>query len=306
MDTGKQINAMVVVLLLTVISVGFYALFDPFRADTAEEDQLAMSAYRAGTTFALNCRLCHGDRGEGGVMGGRLPAAPMLDRPDLQGIERGAFSVAAFDEDFNQVFNTITCGRGGTFMPTWGRIHGGTLSEEQIRQLAVLITGGDLGADPYQEGGFWQEGEDHANELDAEATEHSTLQMPAGSLNASETDITVSNASPFAVDQFVRIDGERMQIVDIPTTGQRLIEEIGRTPDELFVSSSDGIEIGDVIRLDAELLEVTGIREDGDFDIALDASTGPGAEVISLDDPAFFSAGIVPRRQRTDRDRWRR
>ena len=293
MDTGKQINAMVVVLLLTVISVGAYALFDPFRADTAENDQLAMSAYRAGTTFALNCRLCHGDRGEGGVMGGRLPAAPALDRPDLQGIERGAFSVAAFDEDFNQVFNTITCGRAGTFMPTWGRIHGGTLSEEQIRQLAVLITGGDLGADPYQEGGFWQEAEDHANELDAEATEHSTLQMPAGSLNKSETDITVSNASPFAVDQFVRIDGERMQIVDIPTTGQRLIEEIGRTPDELFVSSSDGIEIGDVIRLDAELLEVTGIREDGDFDIALDASTGPDAAVLSLDDPAFFSAGIV-------------
>ena len=63
MDTGKQINAMVVVLLLTVISVGFYALFDPFRADKAEDDQLAMSAERAGTTFALNCRLCHGDRG---------------------------------------------------------------------------------------------------------------------------------------------------------------------------------------------------------------------------------------------------
>lgn len=293
MDTGKQINAMVVVLLLTVISVGFYALFDPFRADTAEDDQLAMSAYRAGTTFALNCRLCHGDRGQGGVMGGRLPAAPALDRPDLQGIEQGAFSVAAFDEDFNQVFNTITCGRAGTFMPTWGRVHGGTLSEEQIRQLAVLITGGDLGADPYQEGGFWEEAQDHADELDAETTDHSTLQMPGGSLNAFETDITVSNAESLSVDQFIRIDGERMRIVEIPTTGQRLVEEIGRTPDELLVSGSDGIEVGDVIRLGAELLEVTAIREDGDFDIALDASTSSGADVISVDAPAFFSAGIV-------------
>ncbi|MCH7697486.1 MAG: hypothetical protein IH865_00920 [Chloroflexi bacterium] len=295
MDTGKQINAMVVVLLLTVISVGAYALFDPFRADTAEDDQLAMSAYRAGTTFALNCRLCHGDRGEGGVMGGRLPAAPVLDRPELQGIDKGVFNVAAFNEQFNMVTNVITCGRAGTFMPTWGRVHGGTLSEEQVRQLAVLITGGDLGADPYQEGGFWEEAQDHADEIDAETTEHSTLQMPGGSLSSSETDITVSNAAPLAVDQFIRIDGERMRIVDIPTTGQRLIEEIGRTPDELFVTSSDGIEIGDIIRLGAELLEVSGIREDGDFDIALDASTGSGAAVISLDDPAFFSAGIVVR-----------
>ena len=69
MDTGKQINAMVVVLLLTVVAIGFYALFDPFRADTAAEDQLEMTAYRAATTFALNCRLCHGDRGEGGQIG---------------------------------------------------------------------------------------------------------------------------------------------------------------------------------------------------------------------------------------------
>ena len=173
MDTGKQINAMVVVLFLTVIAVGFYALFDPFRADKAEDDQLAMSAERGAHTFALNCRLCHGDRGEGGVDGGRLPAAPGLDRSDLRGFEMGAFSFAVFDENFTMIMNTITCGRAGTAMPTWGRVHGGTLSGEQIRQLTVVISGGDLGADPVHRDadgahiGCWDDVQQQADEIDA-------------------------------------------------------------------------------------------------------------------------------------------
>ncbi len=293
MDTGKQVNAMVVVLLLTVISIGFYALFDPFRAGKAEDDQLAMTAERGAHTFALNCRLCHGDAGEGGVLGGRLPAAPGLNDPRLQGIENGVFSMAAFDEDFLMTMNTITCGRAGTFMPTWGRIHGGTLSGEQIRQLTVVITGGDLGADPLHEGGFWEEAQHAADEIDAETTGHATLEMRRGSLDASATELTVSNAAPFSVDQYIRIDDERMQIVNVPTTGQILVQDVGRVPDEIYVSSAAGIEIGTIIRIDGELLEVTGIREDGQLDIALDASLDSSAEVISVDNPAFFSSGYV-------------
>jgi hypothetical protein len=167
------------------------------------------------------------------------------------------------------------------------------LSEEQIRQLTVLITGGDLDADPLHQGGFWQEAIDHADELDAEATEHAELQMSSGSLNSSETTITVSNASRLAVGQFVRIDEERLEIVEIPTTGQVLIGDVGRTPDELLVSGSDGFEIGDLIRVGAELMEVTGIRADGDLEISLDASTGAGADVISVDNPAFFGQGYT-------------
>ena len=293
MDTGKQINAMVVVLFLTVIAVGFYALFDPFRADKAEDDQLAMSAERGAHTFALNCRLCHGDRGEGGVDGGRLPAAPGLDRPDLQGIDMGTFSFAAFDENFLMIMNTITCGRAGTAMPTWGRVHGGTLSGEQIRQLTVVIAGGNLGADPLREGGFWDDVQQQADEIDAETTSHSTLQMPGGALNSTATELTLSNAAPMSAEQFIRIDDERMRIVEVPSTGQRLVKEVGRVPDELFVSGADGIAIGDIIRVDAELLEVTGLRADGDFSIALDAPIGSTDVVISVDNPTFFMAGYV-------------
>ncbi len=293
MDTGKQINAMVVVLLLTVIAVGFYALFDPFRAGKAEDDQLVKSAERGANSFALNCRICHGDRGQGGVAGGRLPAAVALDRPGLRGIENGSFSTAAFNEDFLMIMNTITCGRAGTAMPTWGRVHGGTLSQEQIRQVAVVITGGDVGADPLREGGFWDEAQDHADELDAETTLHSTLQMPGGALNSTEIELTVSNAAPMAEDQYLRIDEERMQIVEIPSTGQRLVRSVGRVPDEFYVSGAAGIAIGEIIRIDSELLEVTGLRADGDLSIALDTSVGSSDVVISVDNPAFFTAGDV-------------
>ncbi|MCH7488021.1 MAG: hypothetical protein IIB23_00145 [Chloroflexi bacterium] len=295
MNTGKQVNAMVVVLLLTVIMIGVYTLFDPFRADTAEDDQLEMSAVRAATTFALNCRLCHGDRGEGGANGGRLPAAPALDRVGLRGIEKGLFSAAAFDEAFTLITNTVACGRAGTFMPTWGRSQGGTLTDEQIRQLAVLITGGNLGADPLHQGGFWDLAQEHADELDAEAMEHATLQMPSGDLDATATQIVVSNAGPFSPEQFIRIDDERMLVVDVPTTGRALVDDIGREPRQLLVSSAEGLAIGDIIRLDSELLEVTAIRNDADAGITLDQDATLFANRISVNNAAFFSEGYVLR-----------
>jgi len=295
MNTSKQVNAMVVVLLLTVIMIGVYTLFDPFRADKAEDDQLEMTGVRAATTFALNCRLCHGDRGEGGAAGGRLPAALALDREDLRGIENGVFSVAAFNEAFRMIEGTISCGRPGTFMPTWGRVNGGILSAEQIRQLAVLITGGDIGADPLQQGGFWEQAEEHAVEIDAATVGHATLQMPSGTLSATATEVVVSNAAPFSVDQYIRIDEERMQIVDIPTTGRVLIREIGREPGQILVSSADGIAVGDVIRLDGELVEVTAIGDAGDAGIEIDADVGQFANVISVSRPSFFSPGYVMR-----------
>ncbi|MCH8949394.1 MAG: hypothetical protein IIB87_03330, partial [Chloroflexi bacterium] len=295
MNTGKQVNAMVVVLLLTVIMMGAYTLFDPFRADTAEDDQLEMTGVRAATTYALNCRLCHGDRGEGGVNGGRLPAAPALDRVGLRGIEMGLFSAAAFDDAFTLITDTIACGRAGTSMPTWGRNQGGTLSQEQIRQLAVLITGGDLGADPLHEGGFWDLAQEHADELDATAADHATLQMPSGALDATATELVVSNAAPFSSGQFIRIDGERLEVVDVPTTGHALIEDIGRVPGQLLVSSAEGLAIGDIIRLDSELLEVTAIRDDADAGITLDQDAAPFANTISVSNAAFFSEGYVLR-----------
>ena len=281
MNTGKQINAMVVVLFLLLISLGAYSVWEPFRADTKEDKQNDLTLERAGNTFALNCRLCHGDRGEGGQNGGRLPAAPALDSPRLQGISDGVFTQAEYEADFKLVSNTIMCGRVGTVMPTWGRSQGGTLSDEQIRQLAVLITTGS-----------WDVAAEHADELDAEATQHATLKMPGGTLAADATEIVVSNAEPITLGQYLRIGEERMRVLPKQLEVQRgvngteaveharatevlfqagpppeladedpqtLSEAVDEESTTLVIADTDGFAVGDVLQLEDELVRVTGI-----------------------------------------------
>ncbi len=370
MNTGKQINAMVIVLFVALIAIGAYVIWDPFRSDAAEDTQLDTTVERGATTFALNCRLCHGDRGEGGAAGGRLGAAPPLDRADLQGIENGTFSQAAHDAAFRLVTNTITCGRAGRQMPTWGATQGGTLNEEQIRQLAVLITQGTL-----PDGrSTWELAQEHADEIDAEATGHAEIDMPAG-LSADASELVVSDAELLNRDQFLRIDDERLyipayrldvqraandteaadhtasapiledgqdttetlkldttaedtslyvsgirgtsqdnqpqvevgdtlQIDDeqvvveditsgIPTTGQVLVEGIGRTPKRFLVSGSDGIEAGAIVRLDGELLQVKAVNDDGEPNVELADDASSSSDTIAVSDPAFFNRGYV-------------
>jgi mono/diheme cytochrome c family protein/uncharacterized cupredoxin-like copper-binding protein len=224
MNTGKQINAMVVVLFLTLIAVGAYTIWDPFRSESAEDEQFEKSANFGAELFALNCRLCHGDRGEGGGPGGRLAAAALLDRADLAGIDDGGvFTQAKFDSSFRLVTNTIMCGRAGTSMPTWGASQGGTLNDEQIRQLAILITGGEPTLGIYRGEGFWELAQHHADELDAEATEHAHIDM-AGGFPAGATELIVSNAGPFTLGQYIRIGEERLRVLPKQLEVERAVE----------------------------------------------------------------------------------
>src|SRR3990172_3283568 len=214
MNTRKQVLIMSVLLMLTLIIVGIYGAWYPSRESDAEEEFAERTSERAAILFARNCRLCHGDVGEGGSLGGRLAAAPALDRAALQGfadskaplaadagdadteikvtdakkfeagdvilVEEERLEVTRVDADANVlqvargvehteagfhakdaaillfdlqlltapsgkiklITNTITCGRVGTAMQVWGQTQGGTLSDEQIRQLTVLITKG--------------------------------------------------------------------------------------------------------------------------------------------------------------------
>jgi hypothetical protein len=85
MNTRKQVLIMTALLLMMLVVLGVYAAWYPYRAEDAQVHFDEASAERAAIVFARNCRLCHGDVGEGGSLGARLPAAPALHRGDLMG-----------------------------------------------------------------------------------------------------------------------------------------------------------------------------------------------------------------------------
>lgn len=267
MNTRKQVLIMSVLLFLTLIVVGIYGAWYPSRAKHAEAEFEEKTAMRAAILFARNCRLCHGDVGEGGALGARLAAAPALNRPDLQGfadskttltadvgegdsevkvsdaskfkagdlllVEEERMEVIAVDKEgktlrvqravghteagfhasgaavllFNQqlltapdgkiklITNTITCGRVGTGMQPWSMEQGGPLSDEQIRQLMVLITQGRW--DLVKE------------EVDREDKVNARLLEP---MDAETTFMHVSDVSQFSKGEALRLGDERLRV----------------------------------------------------------------------------------------------
>src|SRR6476469_7274219 len=126
MNTSKQINLMVLLIFVLLIALGAYTLFDPTRQQDARQEQTDLLAQRGASLFATNCRPCHGDVGQGRI-------GPALNRPELR-------DPAKLNANQTFVRDTISCGRVGTLMPTWGADHGGPLDAEQIRGLVTLIT----------------------------------------------------------------------------------------------------------------------------------------------------------------------
>src|SRR5690606_27598512 len=100
---------------------------------------------RGAELFVNNCRNCHGLNGLGGEEGGIAPA-----------LNRGAFLILGEDNPYGApetpigeadevhdfLFNSIACGRTGTFMPVWHENFGGPMSEIQIEYLVTMITEG--------------------------------------------------------------------------------------------------------------------------------------------------------------------
>lgn len=135
MNTSKQINAMIALLLILLIGVGFYTVYDPFRAEATADRTQEEIADRAAKTYAKNCFQCHGKMGEGRI-GPALNPADRANNPSLYQFADQNKSAEAQA----YVKYTLTCGRIGTLMPPWALDQGGSLNDEQIRQLVVLIT----------------------------------------------------------------------------------------------------------------------------------------------------------------------
>ncbi len=133
MNTSKQINAMIILMAMLLVGIGFYTIYDPFRQETEMERTREEIAKRAGHTYARNCRVCHGDNGEGRIGPALNPEfrnAPLINYTDPNKSAENAILVR----------NTLECGRVGTRMPSWAIEQGGALNDEQIRQLVIALT----------------------------------------------------------------------------------------------------------------------------------------------------------------------
>ena len=226
MNTNKQINIMVLLVFLAVFATGAYTLWDPNRADNARDKQREATLMRGAFLFTQNCRVCHGNAGEGGSASNRLRAAPPLNRPDLQGRETagGEVDETKKKQAYSLVFDTIVCGRVGKAMPTWGQEQGGTLNEEQIKQLSVFITEGDA----------WDLAEEFALEgvpnfdVHGDRVEGLALAAP---LAEGDTDLVLTKPEGFGVGQRLKIADEIVQITEYDAaTGAITVERgIGTT-----------------------------------------------------------------------------
>lgn len=220
MNTSKQINIMVALVFIAVLATGAYTMWDPSRASDARKDELNKTVERGAFLFSQNCIVCHGNKGEGGSASNRLKVAPPLNRPDLQGIDSKTKLVSAQDkaQQFKFVVNTITCGRIGKAMPTWGQSQGGTLNDEQIRQLATLITEGTDSR--------WKQAEDFA--IHGEEKFHYTGYASAGikltqAMDTSSTTAFLSNVGPLGKGSRLEIDGELMLVTTNPDKEQKSV-----------------------------------------------------------------------------------
>lgn len=137
-NTEKQILAMVILLVLSVASLGAYTWFDNGRRTEAISEVYERDAERGAHIFARNCRVCHGNDGRGSESDSSLvglalnkPSNTYAWRTDNEG------QLITLQNRFRY---TIACGRNGTPMPPWSLEQGGSLDDFKIDNLVTLIT----------------------------------------------------------------------------------------------------------------------------------------------------------------------
>ncbi len=259
MNTNKQINIMILLLFFSVLVTAGYTLWDSGRANEAEDDQAHATIRRGAYLFSQNCRACHGDAGEGGAASDRLRAAPALNRADLQGEVDGEITDVSFANAYKLVYDTISCGRVGKVMPAWAQIQGGTLNDEQIKQLTEFITrGGDEGWAIAAEFGRFNDHELHLETADdrnelrlAEAIGEGDTVLRLDSLLAAppgsrvEGFVVVTENPDGTVDRVPRINpGDRLAILEeVEASADGESEVVIPETIEIMLVVEDGVDV---------------------------------------------------------------
>src|SRR5258708_158609 len=168
----RKIIAIVAMIAATALLFLGYGFREPARQAVTGEQQLDISIGRGITTFPSLCFPCHGEKGQGAGVPDSNPLrlAPQLNRPDLR--------PTGSDERtkmYEFIFKTIQRGRPNTPMPAWGQIDGGTLLDEHINELTLMILNGDK---PIMFQGKLATPWEHVSEIVNEHVAQGLVQLP--------------------------------------------------------------------------------------------------------------------------------
>jgi mono/diheme cytochrome c family protein len=135
----RKVVATLAMMVISGLLLLGYSIYEPTRQAQAQDRQENISIERGIEEYTSLCIGCHGIDGLGAVVPGSNPpiVAPQLNREDLRPKDPEAYR-----ERYAYVNRTLHRGRG-TIMPAWGREDGGTLLDEQIHELTLLVTKGD-------------------------------------------------------------------------------------------------------------------------------------------------------------------
>ena len=252
-NTEKQILAMVILLVLSVASLGAYTWFDNGRRTEARSEILTKDAERASWTFANNCRECHGNDGRGSESDASL-VGPALNTPN----NTYAFltdNQGQLEALKNEYRYTITCGRNGTPMPPWSIDQGGSLDGFKIDNLVTLIT--------TNAGNAWEKAVEHAVHLDEVTIEnlHIALEAAEETLKASGWFVDIP-AAEGAVARTEADDAELIGLREAVATAEESGEGLQEAQDALAAYEKD---------YTALVLAVVTIRTSDDSDAIADA-----------------------------------
>ena len=155
----RKVVVILAMMVLSGLSLVAYSFWEPIRQANAVERQEKISIERGIEHYTTLCMSCHGMDGRGAVVPDSNPprVAPQLNRDDLRPKDPDEYK-----KQYEFVYKTIARGRPFTPMPAWGREDGGSLLDEQIHELSLLITKGDRHLDGAETA--WEEAREVARE----------------------------------------------------------------------------------------------------------------------------------------------
>jgi len=114
-------------LLILVVALPVYALREPERMETAQQELRETYVADGAVMYVDNCALCHGVEGEG------IGSYPALNVDAIR------------EADFDFLYKTIARGRYNTAMTAWHEEDGGPFNSYQVEELAAFLRYVDWG-----------------------------------------------------------------------------------------------------------------------------------------------------------------